>query len=160
MTVSISKMSVEYYLEQVAIGDAAVAGTGTRDLTRYYTSAGAPPGRWLGAGTAGLGIDPGTRVTAQAARRLLQDSAHPTTGEPLGRAPITAQQAPEGAKTAAGKPAKSDRQPVSGFDLTFSVPKSVSVLWAMADEPTKAAIHAAHRAAVDQSLSWLDDRVI
>lgn len=160
MTVSISKMSVEYYLEQVAIGDAAIAGTGNRDLTRYYTSAGAPPGRWIGAGTVGLGIDVGTRVTARAARRLLQDSAHPETGEPLGRAPIAPTAAPEGAKTAAGKPAKSDRKPVAGFDLTFSVPKSVSVLWAMADENTKAAVHAAHRAALDQTLSWLDDRVI
>lgn len=160
MTVSISKMSVEYYLEQVAIGDAAVAGTGSRDLTRYYTSAGAPPGRWLGAGTAGLGIDTGTRVTARAARLLLQDSAHPETGEPLGRAPVAAGPAPEGAKTPAGKLAKTERQPVAGFDLTFSVPKSVSVLWAMADEPTKAAVHAAHRAALDQTLSWLEDRVV
>lgn len=160
MTVSISKMSVQYYLEQVAIGDAAVAGTGSRDLTRYYTAAGSPPGRWIGAGTEGLGIDAGSKVTARAARRLLQDSAHPETGEPLGRAPIAAQQAPTGGKTAAGDLAKSDRQPVAGFDLTFSVPKSVSVLWAMADADTKAAVHAAHRAALDQTLSWLDERVI
>lgn len=160
MTVSISKMSVQYYLEQVAIGDAAVAGTGSRDLTRYYTAAGSPPGRWIGAGTEGLGIDAGSKVTARAARRLLQDSAHPETGEPLGRAPIAAQQAPTGAKTAAGDLAKSDRQPVAGFDLTFSVPKSVSVLWAMADADTKAAVHTAHRAALDQTLSWLDERVI
>ncbi|KAA9393007.1 hypothetical protein FCK90_14480 [Kocuria coralli] len=160
MTVSISKMSVQYYLEQVAIGDAATAGTGSRDLTRYYTSAGAPPGRWIGAGTAGLGMDAGTKVTARAARLLLQDSKHPETGKQLGRAPIARQQAPAGAKTAAGKTAKSDRAPVAGFDLTFSVPKSVSVLWAMADEDTKAAVHAAHRAAMDQTLSWLDERVI
>lgn len=160
MTVSISKMSVQYYLEQVTVGDAAMAGTGSRDLTRYYTAAGAPPGRWVGAGTAGLGIDTGTRVTARAARRLLQDSAHPETGEALGRAPMARQQAPAGAKTAAGKTAKSDRQPVAGFDLTFSVPKSVSVLWAMADDDTKAAVHAAHRRAMDQTMTWLEDRVV
>lgn len=160
MTVSISKMSVQYYLEQVNAGDAATAATGSRDLTRYYTEAGAPPGRWVGTGTAGLGLDVGTRVTARAARRLLQDSAHPETGEPLGRTPIAQQQAPAGAKTAAGKTAKADRQAVAGFDLTFSVPKSVSVLWAMADDDTKAAVHAAHRAAMDQTLSWLEDRVV
>lgn len=160
MTVSISKMSVSYYIEQVTVGDAAPAGTGSRDLTRYYTEAGAPPGRWIGSGTAGLGIDPGTRVTSRAARRLLEDSAHPETGERLGRAPIAKQQAPAGAKTAAGKTAKSERESVAGFDLTFSVPKSVSVLWAMADDQTKAAVHAAHRRAIDDSLSWLDDRVI
>lgn len=160
MTVSISKMSVQYYLEQVAIGDAATAGTGSRDLTRYYTATGAPPGRWLGAGTAGLGIDTGTRVTARAARRLLQDSQHPETGQPLGRAPMAQQQAPAGAKTAAGKVAKSDRQAVAGFDLTFSVPKSVSVLWAMADPDTKAAVHAAHRHAMDETMTWLEDRVV
>lgn len=160
MTVSISKMSVSYYIEQVTVGDAAPAGTGSRDLTRYYTEAGAPPGRWIGSGTVGLGIDTGTRVTSQAARRLLEDSAHPETGERLGRAPIAKQQAPAGAKTAAGKAAKSERESVAGFDLTFSVPKSVSVLWAMADDQTKAAVHAAHRRAIDDSLSWLDDRVI
>ena len=91
MTVSISKMSVSYYIEQVTVGDAAPAGTGSRDLTRYYTEAGAPPGRWIGSGTVGLGIDTGTRVTSQAARRLLEDSAHPETGERLGRAPIAKQ---------------------------------------------------------------------
>ena len=41
------------------------------------------------------------------------------------------------------------RRPVAGFDLTFSVPKSVSVLWALADADTQAVIHQAHRDAID-----------
>ena len=36
--------------------------------------------------------------------------------------------------------------PVAGFDLTFSPAKSVSVLWALADEHTRAVIVAAHHA--------------
>ena len=39
-------------------------------------------------------------------------------------------------------------QTVAGFDLTFSAPKSVSVAWALADEPTRARIYAAHRRAL------------
>lgn len=42
-----------YLLSTVVVGD------GVRDftepLTRYYAEAGTPPGRWLGAGLAGLG---------------------------------------------------------------------------------------------------------
>lgn len=160
MTVSISKMSIDYYLEQVAVGDAAPAGTGNRNLTRYYVTTGAPPGRWTGAGLAGLGLAEGTRVTARAARRLLEHSQHPETGEQLGKPPIAATAAPEGATTPAGKAAKSDRKAVAGFDLTFSVPKSVSVLWAMADEDTKAAIHDAHRQAMNQTVTWLENNVV
>ncbi|WP_047690686.1 MobF family relaxase [Kocuria sp. ZOR0020] len=160
MTVSISKMSVEYYLQSVAVGDAAPAGTGSRDLTAYYTASGAPPGRWLGAGLAGLNLTEGQRVTARGARRLLEHAQNPVTGDQLGRAPIKASAAPAGAKTPAGKAAGPQRQPVAGFDLTCSVPKSVSVLWALADEPTQAKIHAAHRAAVSSTVSWLETNVI
>lgn len=160
MTVSISKMSVEYYLQSVAVGDAAPSGTGSRDLTAYYTASGAPPGRWLGTGLAGLNLAEGQRVTAREARRLLEHAQNPVTGAQLGRAPIKATTAPADAKTPVGKAAGPQRQPVAGFDLTCSVPKSVSVLWALADEPTRAKIHAAHRAAVSSTVSWLETNVI
>ena len=51
------------------------------------------------------------------------------------------------------------RHAVAGFDLTFTVPKSVSVLWAMADDPTRALIARAHHLAVTDALAFLEDRV-
>lgn len=45
------------------------------------------------------------------------------------------------------------RRPVAGFDCTFTPAKSVSVLWALADDPTRDAIHAAHRRAIADVLA-------
>ena len=44
---------------------------------------------------------------------------------------------------------------VAGFDLTFTVPKSASVLWALADPGTQQTVAEAHRAAVDDTLAYL-----
>ncbi|WP_454852416.1 MobF family relaxase [Promicromonospora soli] len=52
-----------------------------------------------------------------------------------------------------------DRHSVAGFDLTFSVPKSVSVLWALADANTQARIVEAHHAAVRETLELLERHV-
>jgi conjugative relaxase-like TrwC/TraI family protein len=90
----------------------------------YYAGEGEALGEWLGAGAAQLGLD--GVVTAGALERLLVDGAHPVTGEPL----------------------RSTRAAVQGFDLTFSCPKSVSVLQAIGDEGVRAAVVAAHTAAV------------
>lgn len=66
MTVSIAKMSIDYYLEHAVTGDGQ-----TRDLTSYYTEAKAPPGTWWGAGLTGLtGLTAGQEVTEDAARSL------------------------------------------------------------------------------------------
>ncbi|MEL4211995.1 MobF family relaxase [Corynebacterium bovis] len=54
----------------------------------------------------------------------------------------------------------STRQAVSGFDLTFSPVKSVSVLWALADENTSNMIAAAHHDAVAQALEWVQDNAL
>lgn len=48
-----------------------------------------------------------------------------------------------------------DRQP--GWDLTFSAPKDVSALWAVADEATRARIGECHAAAVRDALSYVED---
>ena len=47
-----------------------------------------------------------------------------------------------------------------GFDLTFSVPKSVSVLWGLADPYRQAEIVAASEAALDETLAWLEREAI
>jgi conjugative relaxase-like TrwC/TraI family protein len=52
------------------------------------------------------------------------------------------------------------QQPVAGFDLTFSAPKSVSVAWAVADPAGAAAIEQAHQRAIEITLAWLEDEVI
>jgi conjugative relaxase-like TrwC/TraI family protein len=51
------------------------------------------------------------------------------------------------------------RSPVAGFDLTFSVSKSVSVAWAAADEATKAVIYDCHRRAIDYVLAYAEREV-
>jgi conjugative relaxase-like TrwC/TraI family protein len=48
------------------------------------------------------------------------------------------------------------RSTVSGFDLTFSAPKSVSVLFAIDDERVAGELLAAHERAVDVALGYLE----
>jgi conjugative relaxase-like TrwC/TraI family protein len=49
-----------------------------------------------------------------------------------------------------------DERRVPGWDCVFAMPKSVSVLWAIADTPTQAAIEAAHHQAVVKALQYLE----
>jgi conjugative relaxase-like TrwC/TraI family protein len=49
-----------------------------------------------------------------------------------------------------------ERHAVAGFDLTFSPPKSVSVLWAAADAEGREAIWRAHREGVTAALGYLE----
>lgn len=52
------------------------------------------------------------------------------------------------------------RQAVAGFDFTFSPVKSVSVLWALADERTASLIAALHHEAVAETLAWAEDNAV
>ena len=47
-----------------------------------------------------------------------------------------------------------------GYDLTLRPPKSVSVLWALADEPRRGAIRDAHAEAVDEVVRYYEDRAV
>ncbi|MBF6173607.1 MobF family relaxase [Nocardia blacklockiae] len=49
---------------------------------------------------------------------------------------------------------------VAGFDITFSPVKSVSALWAVAPKQTAERIAAAHEAAVDDAIRWLEQHGI
>src|SRR5699024_4483770 len=69
-------------------------------------------------------------------------------------------QAPEGATTPTGAPAKDTSDAVAGFDLTFSVPKSVSTLWAGAGPELQQAIHQAHQQAVNETMAWTEREFI
>lgn len=154
MTVTISKMSAgkgyEYFLRTVAAGD------GDRSLstplTRYYTEEGTPPGRWMGSGIASLdsSLKVGDEVTEEQLRLLIGEARHPVTGQDLGRRYRTYKMAEEGKR----------RHPVAGYDLTFSIPKSASVLWGVSDAGTQAIIADAHHLAVAETIDFLEREVI
>jgi conjugative relaxase-like TrwC/TraI family protein len=185
VTVSVRVMSAgdgyRYLLRTV------VAGDGMRSLstplTRYYAEEGTPPGRWLGAGLAGIGdgaLSAGDEVTGQQLQLLLGMGRDPVAGTPLGRAyPEYASIAErverrseeldaslneaeraaavaliEGEERVAGS-----RRAVAGYDFTFSVPKSVSTLWAVADAATQERIVAIHHRAVAEVLGFLEREV-
>ncbi len=103
----------------------------------YYAEHGDTPGRWHGAGLTQLGLTPGTEVQERELEALFGRALSPTTGVALGSA------------------WRSDA--VTGYDLTFSAPKSVSTLWALGDARTMAEIDAAHAAAVDAALGYLEN---
>ena len=135
-----------YLMESVAVGDGAAQRS--NGLARYYAESGTPPGVFLGAGLAGLdggrGVAKGATVTEEHLRNMLGACCDPVTGAPVGRTPNASAKLP----------------PVTGFDLTFSPSKSVSVAWALADEGTKAVIYECHRRAVDYVLTHAEKTVL
>ncbi|AZH79006.1 conjugal transfer protein [Microbacterium sp. Y-01] len=171
----------KYLLRTVAAGD------GDRSLstplTRYYNADGSPPGRWLGAGLATLGsgrIRTGDHVSEAQLQLLIGMGRDPITGEPLGRAYPEYRSVAEriGARSEALDPSlgpasraeavmaiegeeaeRGTRRAVAGFDFTFSIPKSASVLWAVADAGTQTLIADAHHAAVAEVVAFMEREV-
>ncbi|WP_344802522.1 MobF family relaxase, partial [Microlunatus ginsengisoli] len=72
-----------------------------------------------------------------------------------GRPPADAQEFTSWVTRQSRRPA----QAVAGFDVTFTPVKSVSTLWAVAPRPVAEQIEAAHEAAVDHALQWLEAEV-
>lgn len=185
MTVSMRVMHAgdgyKYLLRSVAAGD------GNRSLstplTRYYAEVGTPPGRWMGSGLSAVGdgrIASGDRVTEEQLALLIGLGRDPVTAEPLGRAypeyrptserinervrrlapDLSAdERAIEESHIEAEEGAQSGRRAVAGYDLTFSVPKSVSVLWGVADANTQDLIVAAHHSAVADVIDYIEREV-
>ncbi|WP_345603274.1 MobF family relaxase [Tomitella cavernea] len=56
--------------------------------------------------------------------------------------------------------ANSAHQPVAGFDLVFTPPKSVSTAWALGDERTRRSIERIHTENVHDALSWLEANAV
>ena len=129
-------------------------------LTRYYAEAGTPPGRWLGSGLPALAdgrIDAGSRVSEAQLELLLGMGRDPATGAPLGRAyPVYVASDASLERPTPDGPAPTHRRAVAGYDFTFSLPKSASVLWAVADANTQATIAAAHHRAIDDVLAFME----
>lgn len=129
-----------YLTRHVAAGDADLSAGDS--LTAYYENTGNPAGRWVGSGLAGLsdGQLPSHSVVSERALTLLfRDGCDPTSGVPLG-APYRR------ARPGGG------RHAVAGFDLTFTAPKSVSVVWGLGDATTRNVLHDAHRAALASAI--------
>ena len=97
----------------------------------YYLGRGEAPGQWIGAAAEGLGLV--GQVEAEALRNLLAgNSAH-------GRA--------------LGLQIQPGRRP--GYDLTFSAPKGISLLWAFGSGGVRDTISVAHDRAVGAVLDHL-----
>ena len=129
-----------YLTRHVAVNDGAAASG--QSVTDYYAATGNPPGRWIGQGLDALGrvggrTAPGARVDERELAAVFRDGVDPVTGGPIGR-----------------------RLKVAGYDLTFTAPKSASVLWALGDEPTRRMVAAAHEAAVGQALGFVEASVL
>jgi conjugative relaxase-like TrwC/TraI family protein len=100
----------------------------------YYSRRGESPGRWTGRGGEALGLLGG--VVDGEGFTALMEGRHPRTGEALRRV--------------------GGRSKVAAFDLTFSAPKSVSVLFAVGDPGLAGTLVEAHEAAVDAALGYVE----
>ncbi|MBB3937396.1 MobF family relaxase [Aureimonas phyllosphaerae] len=114
------------------------AGTSARYYTaqiEYYLGGREPDGQWLLAGRE-LGVIAGSLVESASFERL--HAALDEDGRPLVRN--------DGGRTEA----------VGGYDVTFSPPKSLQVLWGLADAGWRAKLDAVDAAAVQQAMALLD----
>ncbi|BCW05673.1 MobF family relaxase [Arthrobacter sp. NtRootA1] len=154
MTMSIARLSVKsglkYLFQSTMLDDARPT---PEDTISYYLATGTPQGRWIGRGLDGINRTPGQTVTESDARSIFQGAQHPDTATPLGRA--------YGEATITEKNrGQTTNRAVAGFDLTFSVPKSVSALWALSPRQLQEQILQTHQEAVEATLRWLEDLVI
>lgn len=124
------------------------------DATTYYMKAGTPQGRWLGSGLLGISRSAEDIVTETDAKAIFDHAIHPDTGAHLGRP----HSQPKLVKNSQGQ--SEMRHAVVGFDLTFSVPKSVSVLWALSPRSIQNQLIRTHHQAVNATLRWLEENVI
>jgi conjugative relaxase-like TrwC/TraI family protein len=104
----------------------------------YYTGSGEAPGYWLGRGAERL------ELSGQVA--------------PADLRAVLAGVSPRGEILNAGRVAEAHR--VAGFDLTFSAPKSVSLLYGLSDPDVSRTVRAIHTDAVSQALGYLERRAL
>ena len=155
MTMSIARLSAQaglrYLFKTTMMDDLS---TSPPDATTYYMKAGTPEGRWIGSGLNGINRTAAEPVSETDAKAVFDLAVHPDTGGPLGRP----HSQPTAVDNKTGPPTV--RHAVVGFDLTFSVPKSVSVLWALSPRSTQDRILRTHHDAVEETLAWLEENVI
>lgn len=130
-------------IARLRVGQEAYTLAGVaQSLDDYYTGRGESDGVWVGVGAQRLGLD--GVVDADDLRAVL-----------AGLAPGT------GGLTPNGETVRTHPRRVPGFDLTFKAPKSVSVLYAVTDDPrVQGQIIEAGEAAVRQAVGWLEREAI
>jgi conjugative relaxase-like TrwC/TraI family protein len=106
----------------------------------YYANTSEAPGCWLGGGAELLELKGEVKREPFA---YLLDGFSPDGKRELVQNAGTSQREKRG------------RQ--NGWDLTFSAPKSVSVVWAIASEPYRRAIEQAHFRAVQAAINYLEE---
>ena len=100
----------------------------------YYSGEGEAQGYWLGDAAEDLGLQ--GQVKADQLTAMLT-GRNPLDGEPLGMRAVPG------------------RGPVPGFDLTFSAPKSVSLLWALGGPVAAVEVSQAHAESVQAALAYV-----
>jgi conjugative relaxase-like TrwC/TraI family protein len=145
---SVAKLTLgqeAYYEQQVAGG-----------LDDYYAGRGESPGLWAGSGARGLGL---VGVVEDGALGTLLRGVDPATGKEL-RAPVRERIIT--VRTLDLESGEWREEPkrlasVSGYDLVFSCPKSVSILHALTDdERVRREISVAHEAAWQAAVGYLE----
>jgi conjugative relaxase-like TrwC/TraI family protein len=94
------------------------------------------PGRWVGTAGIALGLSGGPLEPS--GFRALLEGRHPRTGRPMPSAPVA----------------------VCGFDLTFSAPKSASVLFALGGEDVARRVVDVHREAVESAIRYVERHAV
>ena len=105
----------------------------------YYTGAGEAPGTWIGSGIGTLGLSGEVRPDDL---RSVLDGISPADG------------------TAIARKRNDLRGRVAGFDLTFSAPKSASLLYGLGSPDTSAAVRASHDHAVAEAVEYLERHAV
>ncbi len=130
--VSVGKLSAgqaRYYLDQAATPVSAAQAL-TSGVEDYYLGGPEAAGRWIGRGARALALE--GRVNDAEFEAVLGGTA-PATGEPLRR-----------------------HGSVAGFDVTFSAPKSVSILFGVGDPTIQGAVRSAHDRAVAAAFDYFE----
>ncbi|HLH13508.1 MAG TPA: MobF family relaxase [Solirubrobacteraceae bacterium] len=127
---SAAAADIRAYLE----GERDGAHRGAED---YYAESGRASGHWLGGGAHALHLK-GT-IDERAFDRLAAGQ-HPETGHALVQR------------------AGPHHRP--GWDLTFSAPKSVSIVWGIAEAPEREAIERAHTRSVERTLAFAEHQAL
>jgi conjugative relaxase-like TrwC/TraI family protein len=131
----IGKANANYWIEAVAEGG-----------DDYYTKPGEAPGQWMGDLAKELGL---SGEVDRAEYTAILAGKHPKTGQVLVKRPE-----PRTYVDATGK--KRKVEPILGYDIRFSAPKSVSLLWAIGSEDVQATILRAHNHAIGEALGYLE----
>ena len=116
------------------------------DQASYYTDSGEQPGVWAAAGA--MGVSVGGAVSTDQLKAMLA-GCDPDTNERLGR------RIEPGGTFVDRLGITRRRKPVGGFDLTYSLPKSVSAAWALAEVATRGEIEAAWSLSVRSVIAYV-----